>query len=81
MKNIDPNDVNVEWDWSDGRPLATTVYVDSAMSQHMGDVFISFTQDGTKLGIFVTSEQWDAIDAAARRGIQHRADLTEAGWT
>ena len=77
----DPNEVNVEWRWSDGRAVPTKVYVDSAMSQHMGDVFVSFTQADVKLGIFVTEEQWEAIDRAARRAIQHRHDLTEAGWT
>lgn len=77
----DPNEISTEWVWSDSRPNPTIVYVDSAMSQHMGDVFVSFTQDGASLGIFVTAEQWDAIDAAARRAILHRADLTEAGWT
>lgn len=81
MSDTDPNDVSVEWEWSDGRRLPTKVYIDSAMSQHMGDVFVSFTQGKTLVGIFVTEQEWDAIDAAARRAIQHRADLTEAGWT
>lgn len=77
----DPNEESAEWVWSDGRKRPTEVYIDSAMSQHMGDLFVRFTQGDDKLGIFVTEDEWDAIDAAARRAIQHRHDLTEAGWT
>ena len=75
------NDESAEWIWSDGRPLPTEVCIDSAMSQHMGDMFVRFAQDGTELGIFVTAAQWDAIDTAARAAIEHRRDLTNEGWT
>ena len=75
------NDENAEWIWSDGRSLPTEVYIDSAMSQYMGDLFVKFTQDGVDLGIFVTANQWDAIDTAARAAIEHRRDLTQEGWT
>ncbi|WP_332645079.1 hypothetical protein [Aeromicrobium sp.] len=75
------NDESAEWEWSDGRPLPTTVYIDSAMSQHMGDVFVKFTQYGTELGIFVTANQWVCINDAALRAIEHRRALTQEGWT
>lgn len=78
----DPNEESAEWRWSDGRALPTEVYVDSAISQHMGDVFVQLKRgDGVKLGIFVTGEEWEEIDKAARRAIEHRKALTEAGWT
>lgn len=77
----DPNEMSAEWRWSDGRPKPTEVYIDSAMSQHMGDLFVSFTQGDTVLGIFVTEDEWRAIETAARVAIAHRSDLTEAGWT
>lgn len=78
---FDPNEVSAAWQWSDGRPCPTEVYIDSAMSQHMGDLFVSFTQGDIALGIFVTEQEWRAIEVAARAAIAHRAELTEAGWT
>lgn len=75
------NDECAEWIWSDGRLLPTEITIDSTMSQHMGDVFVQFVQDDVALAIFVTADQWDAIDTAARRAIEHRRDLTEEGWT
>lgn len=81
LDNDDPNEESAEWVWSDERPVPTEVYIDSAMSQHMGDVFFSLEQEGARLGIFVTEEEWDAIDKAARVAISHRKALTEAGWT
>lgn len=75
------NDESAEWVWSDGRRLPTEVTIDSAMSQHMGDVFVQFGQDTESLAIFVTAAQWDAIDTAARIAIEHRRALTEEGWT
>ena len=76
------NDESAEWEWSDGRPLPTVVYIDSAMSQHMGDVFLRLDQEGSEpLGIVVTDAAWDDIDTAARAAIQHRRDLTNEGWT